>query len=338
MEHLNNNIGLIMTLKEASYSWAQIAERLGVSPSTIYSWRNRQPEFRQVGTSGLVDHGAGTNMENRTPQPHQEPDSSHPHFEWYIDGEYNLSEYRLCVHGGVDGFSRLVVMLECHDNNRAVTVLEQFGRAVDLHSFPLFVRTDRGGENILVHQSMQVVRGEHSSRRGSSTRNQQRFWKFVRTHVLYPFVCVFEELEEYDVDFENDEHVFCVHFLFLPIINLALQHFAAYWNSHKMRALSNHSPSQLLIFYRGMLPEPVDVTEEDLQLLEDIQAAHNADNYDRPVVKPVDVHITPGQMDVMSRMMPPLEFKDECCDVESFLFPKFVATHAALQYVRVLDI
>jgi hypothetical protein len=264
----------------------------------------------------------------------------HPHYVWHVDGHHKLRHYKLCVHGGVDGCTRLVVMLECHDNNRAVTLLEQFGRAVALHSFPLYLRTDHGGENVLMHQCMRIARGDQSSLLGSSTRNQriEHFWHYVWTKVLYPFVVVFEALEEYGVDYEDDEHVFCLHFLFVPIINLALQHFAAYWNSHKMRELENHSPSQIMIFNRGTLPDPVELTEVDQQLLDDIQEAHNDADYDRMVVEQVNVHITPAQRAILSEMVPPLEFKDECMDIATFLFPKFVAAHAALQHVRSLNV
>jgi transposase-like protein len=58
MEHLNKNKGLVLALKEAGFTWGQIARRLEVSPSTIYAWKKQQPELRQVGESGILDHEA----------------------------------------------------------------------------------------------------------------------------------------------------------------------------------------------------------------------------------------------------------------------------------------
>ena len=38
--------------------------------------------------------------------------------------------WKLIVHGGIDGYSRLVVYLKCADNNRACTVMQAFSEAV----------------------------------------------------------------------------------------------------------------------------------------------------------------------------------------------------------------
>lgn len=41
----------------------------------------------------------------------------HSNSLWHIDGHHSLVRWRLIVHGGIDGFSRVVVYLSCSTNN-----------------------------------------------------------------------------------------------------------------------------------------------------------------------------------------------------------------------------
>ena len=41
-----------------------------------------------------------------------------------------VNRWRIVIHGGIDGFSRLIVYLHCSTNNRASTVLELFEAGV----------------------------------------------------------------------------------------------------------------------------------------------------------------------------------------------------------------
>lgn len=63
------------------------------------------------------------------------------------------------VHGGVDGFSHLVVCLTVAGNNRASTVLQSFIAAVERYGLASRVRSDKGGENADVAESMIRSRG-----------------------------------------------------------------------------------------------------------------------------------------------------------------------------------
>lgn len=51
---------------------------------------------------------------------------AHPNFLCHIDSHHKLIQWRLVIHGAIDGFSRLIVYLECTDNNRAATVVSIF--------------------------------------------------------------------------------------------------------------------------------------------------------------------------------------------------------------------
>ncbi|XP_062314066.1 uncharacterized protein LOC134018197 isoform X2 [Osmerus eperlanus] len=78
---------------------------------------------------------------------------------WHIDGNHKLIRWRIVVHGGIDGFSRLIVYLNAATNNRASTVLDCFRQAIHLYGVPSRVRSDKGGENIDVAHYMLTSRG-----------------------------------------------------------------------------------------------------------------------------------------------------------------------------------
>ncbi|KAK6315465.1 hypothetical protein J4Q44_G00149940 [Coregonus suidteri] len=98
-----------------------------------------------------------------------------PNSLWHIDGHHKLIRWRFVVHGGVDGFSRLVVYLTVAGNNRAHTVLQSFIAAVEQYGLPSRVRSDKGGENADVAEFMIRSRGtdRNSHITGRSVHNQR---------------------------------------------------------------------------------------------------------------------------------------------------------------------
>ena len=78
---------------------------------------------------------------------------------WHIDGHHKLVPWKIVIHGGIDGFSRMVTFLHASDNNRAETVGECFDKAVKTYSWPNRVRGDYGKENWEVKRAMEEVRG-----------------------------------------------------------------------------------------------------------------------------------------------------------------------------------
>ena len=81
---------------------------------------------------------------------------------WHIDGHHKLIRWKMVIHGGIDGYSRLVTFLHASDNNRAETVTQLFLEAIEKHGCPSRVRADYGGENLGVKAVMEGVRGEWS--------------------------------------------------------------------------------------------------------------------------------------------------------------------------------
>ena len=146
-----------------------------------------------------------------------------PNSLWHIDGHHKLVRWRIVVHGGIDGYSRLVVFLKASSNNKAETMLASFLAAVNNFGLPSRVRCDKGGENVLVLQFML----EHPNRgpgRGScitgrSVHNQriERLWGDLFIGCIALFYTLFLSLEDQGLlTPDNPTDLFCLHYVFLP--------------------------------------------------------------------------------------------------------------------------
>ena len=121
----------------------------------------------------------------------------HPNFLWHIDSNLKLRHWRFVIHGGIDGYSRLIVYFAVlsnnssnnSNNNRASTVLALFGNAINVWGLPSRVRADDGGENIAVGDMMVHYRGESrgSFITGPSAHNTriERLWRGVVHCILF---------------------------------------------------------------------------------------------------------------------------------------------------------
>ncbi len=175
-----------------------------------------------------------------------------PNCVWHIDGNHKLIRWRFVVHGGIDGYSRVIVYLRCSTNNRALTVLSQFQKGVDTFGLPLRVRSDCGGENVDVwHYMHEQYQSDPSCVIvGASTHNEriERLWRDVHRCVLKPFADTFRSMESQGIlDPLNEVDVFCLHYCFLPIVNKAIDSFQEAWNNHKVSTEGNATPYQLYI-------------------------------------------------------------------------------------------
>ena len=120
-----------------------------------------------------------------------------PNAVWHIDGHHKLVRWRFVTHGGIDGFSRTIVFLQCNTNNRASTVLSAFTEAVSQYGLPSHIRSDLGGENVDVwHYMVEQHSSSSAVITGSSTHNEriERLWRDVHRCVGVLFHDAFREL------------------------------------------------------------------------------------------------------------------------------------------------
>ena len=190
-----------------------------------------------------------------------------PNFVWHIDGNHKLVRWRLVIHHAIDGFSRMVVFARCSSNNRAETNHNLFLQAIPKYGRPSKVRTDLGGENVDIWRDMTTFWGEANVPVlvGKSVHNQriERHNRALNEQLLSTFRQQFYELESQGaLDVNNDTDIFCLHCVYLPRINNALDEFVAAHNSHRISTENNRTPQQLFWcnirladHYEGALPQ-----------------------------------------------------------------------------------
>lgn len=163
----------------------------------------------------------------------------------------------------------MTTTLRVADNNRAETVGGFFLAAVEKWGWPSRVRGDFGGENLMVKQLMEEKRGLNrgespssvrrsrwltpsrptgSFMQGKSTRNQriERMWRDVRRWSTQSLRDAFENLEQSGLlDIDDEVDLWCLHHVYLPIIDASLARFCDMWANHKISTEGNRTPWQL---------------------------------------------------------------------------------------------
>lgn len=174
----------------------------------------------------------------------------------HVDGNHKLIRWRIVCHGAIDGFSRMIVYMKCSNNNWSSTVYELFLGAVDRFGLPSRVRSDYGGENVLVARHMIRHRGERrgSMLTGCSTHNQriERLWVDMYRSVTLLYYRLFYYMEHHGLlNVLNEVHLFALHYIYIPRINRSLKIFQDGWNHHGIKTANHLSPQQL--FLQGSL-------------------------------------------------------------------------------------
>ncbi|KAI5616016.1 hypothetical protein C0J50_10695, partial [Silurus asotus] len=157
--------------------------------------------------------------------------------------------WRIVIHGGIDGYSRLIVFLHASNNNRSTTVMNCFLNAVARYGVPSRVRTDHGGEDNDVCVTVESCHAPLEKGRSTYTQRIERLWGL--TNVYYNLFHFLES--EGIVDIDNEMHLCVLHYVYLPSINRDLTAFIRQWNNHGLRTERHQTLMQ--IFVRGYLEQ-----------------------------------------------------------------------------------
>lgn len=188
------------------------------------------------------------------------------------------------IHGGIDGYSRLIVYLNVALDNTAATAFAPFANACQEFGVPSRVRTDHGLENTDIGAFMIAHRGPDrgSIITGRSVHNQriERLWRDMFQSCLCVFYQLFYFLERHNcLDVTNLTHLWCLHYIYKPRIKLALDVFRNGWNNHNLTTERGRTPRQL--FVRGVLENAGQghVGIDDLFVDNDLRNDQDIENY-----------------------------------------------------------
>ena len=147
---------------------------------------------------------------------------------------------------------------------------------------------------------------------GKSVHNVrvERLHQDVYEGVLSHYVKLFNDMEDNGLlDPMNEEHIFCLHFFYIPRLQRALNEFVFQWNSHPVSTESNLSPEQL--FITGCFANPLvdDAVPDDIDMFgsgadSDIDAPPELNNNDYQISVPVNaVRVSDGMLTFLNEQV-----------------------------------
>ncbi|CAH3177505.1 unnamed protein product, partial [Porites lobata] len=174
----------------------------------------------------------------------------------------NAGEVMLQGHLRAQGINvqRSKIRKAIHDLDPSSETVLSFNEAIRRYGRPQRVRSDHGGENVLVWRDMTSAWGEdaRSVIVGSSVYNQkiERHNRSVNEHELSVFKSEFYDLEReaksfflqtapHILDPLNETDLFCLLYVYLPRLNKNLAEFVSAHNNHKISKEGSNTPAQI---------------------------------------------------------------------------------------------
>lgn len=169
---------------------------------------------------------------------------------WHLDSAHKLKHWRFVTSGCVDGYSRKIMWLKCSNNNLADAACNYFLDAIQKYQCPYQVCGDKGAENRKIAKHMIAIRGKdirgHIGGRSCHNARIERFWGEYNRNVMSKFAAEFTNLEQLDLLDRHDENdLWVLHKVYLPIINQKLVEMEDYYNNHPIASANGQTPNQM---------------------------------------------------------------------------------------------
>ena len=166
----------------------------------------------------------------------------------------------MVIHATIDGYSRLPLYCHCSNTNRAETVLFLFEIHMDyLQELDVIREVKIAYYIMLSHPLRGPSRGSVISGRSIHNQRIERFWRdvftFYRVYLL--ILSSFYHLEDSGIlNCDDPIHLWCLHLIYIPYINLSLTTFVDRWENHPMSSVRGLSPRQLIMGARNVRQLP----------------------------------------------------------------------------------
>ena len=167
-----------------------------------------------------------------------------------------IFRWNFVIHGGIDGFSRLIPYMRVATDNTANTALSVFLGSLREFGVPGKIRIDGGSEFSHIKRLMIHLNGDRrgSAIVGESVRNQriERLWRDVFAKILDKYYKLFYYMEDNGILCLGDDiHLYCLHFVFTRRIQRDLNDWVRAHNCHRIRTERYMTPLQL--WYTGSI-------------------------------------------------------------------------------------
>ena len=122
--------------------------------------------------------------------------------------------------------------------------------AIQKHQCPFQVRGDKGAENRMIAKHVIAIRGEdirgYTGGRSCHNTRIERFWGEHNRNVMGKYAAEFTYLEQLDLLDRHDENdLWVLHKVYLPIINQKLVEMEDYCNNHPITSANGQTPNQM---------------------------------------------------------------------------------------------